>query len=161
MDTMNAALKAPLDTRPVEALVRSFGLSDPRHVERAVAAALAGLPQRARSADAVASHARGRIADWLAAALDSDDPDDGRLIALGRAAFLAIDGPRRWGGRFLAEDELPEPFVHALRRAAPRPRPPERPAAMPDQPLDPMTPVVALARMVFRRPRRNPARHSA
>jgi len=73
----------------------------------------------------------GLVSAWaavLAGAGDRLPPD-----AL-RAAFLAIDGARRWPGQFL-EARPDDVFRAELHRALPRPLPPAAPLDMPEQPL--------------------------
>lgn len=73
----------------------------------------------------------GLVSEWAAALADGDDrvsPD-----AL-HAAFLAIDGARRWPGQFLAAHP-DQAFREELYRALPRPLPPAAPLDMPEQPL--------------------------
>lgn len=71
---------------------------------------------------------------WFASVLDVEDGPE--LLAVGHAAFLACEGPRRWPDVLLADDP-PDDFVAAMRAATPPLTPPERPATMVEQSLDP------------------------
>lgn len=73
----------------------------------------------------------GLVSAWAAALAGAGDRLP--LDAL-RAAFLAIDGARRWPGQFL--DVRPDAaFREELYRALPRPLPVGAPLEMPEQPL--------------------------
>lgn len=69
---------------------------------------------------------------WLGAVLGLENTPE--LPAIGRAAYLACDGPRKWAGCLLA-DPPPPAFVGAMRAAMPPLTPPERPGAMVEQSL--------------------------
>lgn len=73
----------------------------------------------------------GLISVWAAALAGGDDRFSRDAL---RAAFLAIDGARRWPGQFL-ETHPDEAFSEELYRALPRPLPPAAPLDMPEQPL--------------------------
>lgn len=94
-----------------------------------------GAPQRAERA------VNGWFADLLAPRLTRPH----MAAQIGRAAFL-IAGPDRWSSLFLAEGELPEGFVAALRRTAPVPAPEPIPVPMVAQEL------LAPSLIPFRRP---------
>jgi len=73
---------------------------------------------------------------WLAAVLGPDELGDQPALPIGRAAFLACDGPARWSHLILVDEALPEAFVAAMRSAAPTLAPMPTPGAMAAQSLE-------------------------
>ncbi len=120
-----------------ERRLAAWGPFEPDWQRRLVGAVTAAAAESAASppydADRAAREALdGLLARW-AASLASDDGGPVPVDAL-RAAFLAIDGARRWPDQFL-ETQPESNFRDDLRRALPRPLPTGAPLEMPEQPL--------------------------
>jgi len=81
-------------------------------------------------------HAEQACEAWLATVLGSEVLGDQPALPVGRAAFLACDGPARWSDLVLVDDGLPDAFVAAMRAAAPSLAPAPMPGAMAAQSLD-------------------------
>jgi hypothetical protein len=124
--------------RQLERYFRSFGLGEPRRLDRLVADALARVPPRRAQGDVTAAAlaaAEARVAAWFARVLGRDEAaDPAATVLTGRAALLLCGGPVAWPEAFLHE-RPPRAFVAALRRGAPEPTPPPAPSAMPVQEL--------------------------
>ncbi|TXL72850.1 hypothetical protein FHP25_24095 [Vineibacter terrae] len=103
-----------------------------RLVERVAAACAAPAARSQHDSDKLARDALNTlVARWAAALGDRN----GRLPAEAlRAAFIAIDGARRWPDQFLATIPA-EDFRRELYSALPRPLPAPAPLDMPEQPL--------------------------
>jgi hypothetical protein len=82
------------------------------------------------------SHAEQELEAWLAAVLGPELVGDQPALPIGRAAFLACDGPARWPDLILVARDLPDAFVAAMRAAAPALAPAPMPGAMAAQSLD-------------------------
>ena len=85
------------------------------------------------------AHAEQAFEVWLTALLGDERLAGQQALPLGRAAFLACDGPGRWAGLLLTDDPLPEEFVAAMRAATPVLVPIPAPGAMGAQSLDAWT----------------------
>lgn len=105
----------------LDALLSEWGSFDPVH-RAAIAARHAGGAEQAPAAFAAL------VARWAAALRPGSPPPAAAL----RAAFLAIDGARRWPEQFL--NTSPDPaFAAEIAAALPRPLPEPAPLSMPEQ----------------------------
>jgi hypothetical protein len=116
----------------VERLLSAWGDFPPAVRQRLVARAIADIPRPVNDARQAARQAMTvLVARWSASLATALAPIPSEEL---RAAFLAIDGARRWPEQFLDSSASPA-FRDALRRALPRPLPAETPLEMPRQPL--------------------------
>lgn len=81
-------------------------------------------------------HAEQALESWLSAVLGAERLAGQPALPIGRAAFLACDGPARWPDLILVDEPLPEAFVAAMRAAAPQLAPMPTPATMAAQSLE-------------------------
>lgn len=118
-------------------LLRSFGIPD----ANALYALAARLPAVADVDDPTRA-ARMIIGQWFARVLDRPDLEAEEAFRLGRAAFVALDGDRRWPKALLADD-APGELAEQMRRSLPSPCPAAAQAVMVIQSLDPPAPFAA------------------
>jgi hypothetical protein len=121
--------------------LEGFGIADQRRDEL-VARLLSGASARHREepqtslAECVILHAEQEFEAWLTAVLGAESLAGQPALAIGRAAFLACDGPTAWPDLILAHEALPEAFVAAMRAAAPLLLPVATPGTMTAQSLE-------------------------
>lgn len=123
-DTADAA-------KAICSFLAGFGLEPERHsdlVHRLVAGTSA--------TETAVEHAERQLEAWLALVLGPEILAGQPALPIGRAAFLACDGPSAWDHLLLVHDGLPEVFVAAMRAAAPSPAPMPMPGTMAAQPLE-------------------------
>jgi len=106
-------------------------------VERLLSGACARHRDEPRTslAECVILHAEQEFEVWLTAVLGAESLAGQPALPIGRAAFLACDGPTAWPDLILAE-ALPEAFVAAMRAAAPLLLPVATPGPMTAQSLE-------------------------
>lgn len=81
--------------------------------------------------------AEAEVQDWLSGILESDEADQRATLMAGRAAFLMCGGAKRFQSEFLMPvDVLPDDFVAAMRRHAPKTVPPSDYGDMHHQPYE-------------------------
>ena len=126
----------------LQAFLAGFGLGPGNGRDLVVERLLPGVLAR-RSAwpeedprEAATLHAEQAFDAWLAGVLGVELLGDQAALPVGRAAFLACDGPARWPDLILVDGELPDAFVAAMRAAAPSLAPAPMPGAMAAQSLD-------------------------
>jgi hypothetical protein len=73
---------------------------------------------------------------WLTVVLGAESLAGQSALPIGRAAFLACDGPTAWPDLVLVREALPEAFVAAMRAAAPMLLPVPTPGTMATQSLE-------------------------
>jgi hypothetical protein len=115
----------------IGSLLAGFGLDLAGH-SQLVERLLVGLS----AAEAALDHAEQNLEAWLEVVLGPEILAGQSALPIGRAAFLACDGPTVWADLLLLPDGLPEPFVAAMRAAAPSLAPMPMPGTMAAQPLD-------------------------
>jgi hypothetical protein len=139
MDAMSALQDDQHPAAPIVDLLRSLGIVDPNLLRslavRLPAAADIDDPTRA---------ARMAIGQWFARLIENPDFDAEDAFRLGRAAFVALDGGRRWANALL-EDDAPDELRTKLRQCLPRSCPDAAQTLMLVQPLDPPVPMAAFA----------------
>jgi len=146
MDGLNTLPGDRQASAPILDLLRSFGFED----SNTLYSLAARLP--AADIDDPTRAARIAIGQWFARLLDQAELDAEEAFLLGRAAFTAVDCNRRRPESFLAE-EVPGELVSRLRLSLRVSCPPDTPAVMMVQPLDPPAPFAAVVAWFRRRPR--------
>lgn len=139
MDALSALRDGQHPAPPIVDLLRSFGIGDPSLL-RSLAAR---LPAPADIHDPTRA-ARIAIGQWFARVIENPDFDAEDAFRLGRAAFVALDGGRRWANALL-EDDAPDELRAKLRQCLPRSCPDAAQTLMLVQPLDPPVPMAAFA----------------
>lgn len=137
MDALSVARHDHPPAPPILDLLRSFGIAD----ANALYALAARLPASTDIDDPTRA-ARMLLGQWFARLLDRSDLEADEAFRLGRAAFIALGGDRRWPKALLADD-APEDLATHLRQSLPRPCPAAAQAVMVVQPLDPPAPFAA------------------
>lgn len=116
----------------MEQLLAAWGDFSPQWRQRLVERVAAAVPVPVNDARQAARQTMTvLVARWGTALADTRAPISGDDL---RAAFLAIDGARRWPEQFLDPNASMD-FRNDLRRALPRPLPAEARLDMPEQPL--------------------------
>ena len=142
MDAVSVIRHDRQPATPVLDLLRSLGVRDPNTLY----ALAARLPAPADDAGDPTRAARVILGEWFGRLLAQADLDAEQAFLLGRAAFVAVDGGKRYPGALMTEDP-PAEFLGELRRQVPQPSPAAAPAAMLVQSLAPpavLAPVAAL-----------------
>lgn len=148
MDTVMPVSGTPDAIAAVTSLLLSLGVS---HAEEALALA-AGLAVVAADGGTEDPRRRAmlRLGEWFSRNLGQPALDPEQAFLIGRAAFVAVDGAKRWPGVLLA-DAPPADFIEALAAQAPRPCPVVPPLPMAVQPIEApslFAPLAALVRGV-------------
>jgi hypothetical protein len=135
----------PAEAEAVRAVVTAFlsgfgvgGQHQALLVDRLVVEAAAGRRDRPGESFAACAleHAEQQFETWLGQVLGPDVLDGQPALTIGLAAFLACGGPTAWPELLLVDDDLPEPFVAAMRAAAPLSSPVPMPGSMAAQSLE-------------------------
>jgi hypothetical protein len=121
--------------------LEGFGIAGQRRdelVERLLSGARArhGEKPQTSLAECVILHAEQEFEAWLTAVLGAENLAGQPALPIGRAAFLACEGPTAWPDLVLAHEALPEAFVAAMRAAAPLLLPVATPGTMATQSLE-------------------------
>ena len=137
MDALSTMRHDHQPAAPILDMLRSFGIADANALY-----ALAARLSAAADADDPARGARTVIGQWFARLLERADLEPEDAFRLGRAAFAAAGGDRRWPKALLADD-TPGALSELLRQSLPCPCPAADQAAMVVQSLDPPVPLAA------------------
>ncbi|MGH6920332.1 MAG: hypothetical protein ACREJ0_21825 [Geminicoccaceae bacterium] len=119
-----------------------FGIGADERCDRLVERLLPGACARRRDdsqkslGECAILHAEQAFETWLSFVLGAERLAGQPALPIGRAAFLACDGPTAWPDLILVDDALPEPFVAAMRAVAPSLAPMPTPGAMATQSLE-------------------------